>query len=594
MISDLNLALNGTVSSEGLHTGAKFVNFIAHQLRTDSEKSARRAAFLQMPVLPYDLMPNLIERMTSAERDAFLQFKILPVAHLPHLTLYGTVNDVGNKRAEELGLRVVAKILPHDFQKAIHNCLAPQLIKNATFGLKRTQPEYSARHRVTLLQSIWLVTLLLLGFIASQLLSMQTLTAIASLIFGFFFLSVISVRLLSLIHADSTLKIRSKKLNDMELPVYSVLVPVFKETGVLNQLIAALTKIRYPTSKLDIKIIVEEKDVAMRVALQHKELAEHIEIILVPEGKPQTKPRALNYAMQFARGSLLTIFDAEDIPDRDQLQVAAAQFANAPEKLACLQAELTFYNPSENWLARQFTIEYAMLFKLALPSLAKEKLPLLLGGTSNHFRTTVLRAIGGWDPFNVTEDADLGMRLVQSGYITSVLDSTTYEEANVRFWNWVHQRSRWLKGFLQTWFVHMRHPRQLLQSTGHAGFWIFQANTIGIFVTALFLPFFMGHASYHLIKEDLCFSLTAPAAQFICVLNMFVFIFGYGISIAAGWRALRLKHIEGWWLDLLSLPIYWLMMTLAAWKAAWEFIVSPFKWNKTEHGLSEFQKAHDQ
>jgi glycosyltransferase XagB len=292
-------------------------------------------------------------------------------------------------------------------------------------------------------------------------------------------------------------------------------------------------------------------------------------------------------------GELLTIYDAEDIPDRDQLKRAAAQFSMSSEALACLQAELTFYNPAENWITRQFTIEYAMLFKLALPSLAQERLPLLLGGTSNHFRVDILRRISGWDPFNVTEDADLGMRLSRLGYQTSVLDSTTHEEANVSFLNWLHQRSRWLKGFLQTWLVHMRQPIKVLKSTGKTGFLIFQANTISILISALLMPFFLVLTLYHIVTEGFCFSIHSPAHQFICVLNLSVFLLGYVISIATGRRALRDKHISGWWFELLTMPAYWLMMTLAAWIAVGQFIVAPFHWNKTEHGLSGFQKAQE-
>ncbi len=158
----------------------------------------------------------------------------------------------------------------------------------------------------------------------------------------------------------------------------------------------------------------------MRRALRKHDLPPHFEVIVVPQGSPQTKPRALNYALQFCRGSLLTIYDAEDIPEPNQLREVARKFSGAGEKLACLQAQLSFYNPNENWLTRQFTAEYATLFGLILPALAAHNLPLPLGGTSNHFRTRNLRQIGGWDPYNVTEDADLGLRLARLGYRTGV------------------------------------------------------------------------------------------------------------------------------------------------------------------------------
>jgi glycosyltransferase XagB len=181
-------------------------------------------------------------------------------------------------------------------------------------------------------------------------------------------------------------------------------------------------------------------------------------VIVVPCGLPQTKPRALNYALCFARGSLLTIYDAEDIPDPRQLRRAAAAFAVLPQDTACLQAELVFDNANENWLTRQFTIEYAMLFGMILPALAAHRLPLPLGGTSNHFRIDALRRAGAWDAYNVTEDADLGIRLARLGFDTDTITSCTYEEANVSLRNWMRQRTRWMKGFLATWLVHMREP----------------------------------------------------------------------------------------------------------------------------------------
>jgi cellulose synthase/poly-beta-1,6-N-acetylglucosamine synthase-like glycosyltransferase len=569
------------------------LNFIPQQAGAAIENYELEESSSPLPILPYHLIRGMIERLNGAEVEELLRYKILPVAHLPNLILYGAAGEIGNERARTLNLRVVARIAPQDFQRAIKECLSHVVLNQATFGLKSGRPDYSAHERLTYQQYVWAGILLSWLTVACIILPLDLIFALASLLFGVFFLSVIAVRLMGLIYVSNRRPPRLKKLHESELPVYTVLVPVFRETGVLHQLITALTKLRYPSAKLDIKIIAEEKDAGMRLALQGLDLPPHFEVIIVPQGKPQTKPRALNYALQFARGSLLTIFDAEDVPERNQLRMAAEKFAAADESLACLQAELTFYNPSENWLTRQFTIEYAMLFKLALPSLAQEKLPLLLGGTSNHFRTKILRDIGAWDPFNVTEDADLGMRLARLGYQTSVLESTTYEEANVAFWNWLHQRSRWLKGFLQTWFVHMRNPISLFRKTGFVGFWIFQANTIGIFVSALFMPLMIGHTLYQLMTQDFCFSLHDPTEQFICVLNMFVFFLGYGISIAAGWRAIRLKKIDGWWRELATLPVYWLMMTLAAWKATWQFIVAPFHWNKTEHGLSAFQKAHE-
>jgi glycosyltransferase XagB len=377
---------------------------------------------------------------------------------------------------------------------------------------------------------------------------------------------------------------------DDELPVYSVLVPVFREIPVLNQLLTALKALDYPHHKLDIKLILEESDTNMVREVAGRTMPSYIEVIVVPSGKPQTKPRALNYALQFSRGSLITIYDAEDVPEPGQLRAAAEVFANAPPEMACVQARLVFYNPNENWLTRQFTIEYATLFSLVLPALAADGLPMPLGGTSNHFRTAILRNVGAWDPFNVTEDADLGFRLARAGYKTGVVDSVTYEEANARLGNWIHQRARWLKGFLQTWLVHMRDPWRSLSDLGLAGFWVLQATTIGLMVSVLFHPIILAYTIWMW-----AYMTPAPATEnfFAIVLtgiNITVFLVGYGVNLLAAHKALRKMSIAGWWGAILTIPVYWCLMFLAGWLAVWQFIWNPFHWNKTSHGLSSLQR----
>lgn len=302
----------------------------------------------------------------------------------------------------------------------------------------------------------------------------------------------------------------------------------------------------------------------------------------MPQGLPQTKPRALNYALQFCQGSLVTIYDAEDVPESNQLLNVARAFSRADDSLACLQARLIPYNPDENWLTRQFTVEYATLFGLILPALAAHRLPLTLGGTSNHFRTHILRKIGGWDCHNVTEDADLGLRLARLGFRTGVVQSLTYEEANTRLGNWLGQRARWLKGFMQTWLVHMRNPLRTARELGPTGFWTLQALTAGVFFSALFHPFLMALSAWFLLSNPFHVSVTT-------MLNLEVFVLGYGVAMLAGAKALRQRGLRGWWFTIVTMPIYWLLMSIAAWMALWQFIFAPFKWNKTEHGLSKFQ-----
>ncbi len=327
----------------------------------------------------------------------------------------------------------------------------------------------------------------------------------------------------------------------------------------------------------------------MHDAVQDYDLPDHFDVIIVPAGKPQTKPRALNYALQFARGTLVTIYDSEDIPQPSQLKLAAAQLAAADDTIACLQAALNFYNPNENWLTRQFTAEYAGLFHVVLPSLAAYRLPLLLGGTSNHFRTAALQAVGGWDAYNVTEDADLGIRLARLGYQTSILHSSTFEEANPEIWNWLKQRRRWLKGFLQTWLVHSRNPLTLFKQLGPTGFFTVQCMTLGIFMSSLLHPLLLISTGWNVIVWFLTLRHASLSNTVMLAVSLTVLAAGYATAVMTCSRGLQRIGIIHWSRVLLGIPAYWLLMSVAAWLALWDFCVAPSHWHKTRHGLSRTQ-----
>jgi cellulose synthase/poly-beta-1,6-N-acetylglucosamine synthase-like glycosyltransferase len=156
------------------------------------------------------------------------------------------------------------------------------------------------------------------------------------------------------------------------------------------------------------------------------DLPASMEIIVAPRGPPQTKPRALNVALALARGAFTVIYDAEDLPGRRQLRTAAARFAVSGPEVACLQARLSIYDPGRNALTRLFAIEYAALFEVINPGLIALGHPILLGGTSNHFRTQVLQVGRGWDAWNVTEDADLSIRLARAGFRIGDLPLSTW------------------------------------------------------------------------------------------------------------------------------------------------------------------------
>ena len=475
-------------------------------------------------------------------------------------------------------------------RRAIYRNFGKALVRKATYQLDYQKPDLSARQRIIPEQLAWLA--LLVSAIAFSLVVFPThwtIDAIA-LCVSFLFTMVIALKVFCLMPMRYRRLKTAPRLHDEELPVYTVLVPVFEETAVLRQLLQALKAIDYPKHKLDIKLILEASDTKMHRAVSAQQLPDYFDILVVPPGLPQTKPRALNYGLQLARGSLLTIYDSEDIPQPNQLRLAAETFAVADRNVGCLQASLQFYNGNENWLTRQFAAEYAGLFKVILPQLAAQGLPILLGGTSNHFRIDILQRVGAWDPFNMTEDADLGLRLERCRFKTSMLDSATFEEANSELWNWLNQRRRWLKGFLQTWLVHNRRPLVFSKAIGRDGFWVAQSMTLGIFASALLHPFLLANSFWFLAPARVVAASHDTFYTCIAGANLALLVGGYGASMVISSIGMKRSGIQSTWFTLASMPIYWLLMSLAAWMALWDFVVRPFHWHKTKHGLSRFMK----
>jgi cellulose synthase/poly-beta-1,6-N-acetylglucosamine synthase-like glycosyltransferase len=543
-----------------------------------------------LPRLQRFAIADALRRLPEEELAVALRTKILPMVTLPGLRLFAVFGEAAKTQALDDGLRLIAEGTPADFLAAAREALGPSLIKAATQSLAKHSPALSAHHRFSEPQAAVLWVLLTCGMVAVAIAPVETLLVALGLAGGLVFLPLIALRILSLLPLPPAALPEARPLTDAALPVYTILVPLFRETSVLGQLLHGLTAIDYPAHKLDIKLILEESDILMQRAVFGLRLPEQFDCLVVPSGLPQTKPRALNYALQFARGELLTIFDAEDLPEPRQLRAAAGAFAVLSEDTACLQAELSFYNPNENWLTRQFTVEYASLFGVLLPALSAHDLPFPLGGTSNHFRVSILRQVGAWDPYNVTEDADLGLRLARSGYDSATLAAHTYEEANTRLWNWLRQRARWLKGFLQTWLVHMRHPTTCFTEVGPAGFWVTQTMTMGVFLSALLHPFGIAIVVWPWIGGGNAAASASMIDVFLAGLSLLVLATGYGVSMAAGVVGLRRLGIRGWWFTILTMPFYWLLMSVAAWMGLWQFIVAPSHWNKTHHGLSKHQQ----
>jgi cellulose synthase/poly-beta-1,6-N-acetylglucosamine synthase-like glycosyltransferase len=369
-----------------------------------------------------------------------------------------------------------------------------------------------------------------------------------------------------------------------DLPVYTVLVPLHREPETWPQLLAALTSLDYPVDRLDIKIIIEADDSVMRDVLAAHPLPSHVDVIVAPPGAPRTKPRALNIGLVEARGEFLTIYDAEDRPEPDQLRRAVEQFRRLPERVACLQARLVIDNVDDGWLTRLFALEYAGLFDIVNAGLLRARLPVLLGGTSNHFRTSALRRVGGWDAWNVTEDADLSFRLVRQGYRMADLRSATFEEAPPSLPVWFRQRVRWMKGFMQTTVTHTRDPRWMGAPGARLESLTLLILCAGTVVSALAYPFFWWSILRHAFGEPLS-SASIASALWAGVWGG-LFVSGLVAMIMPPLIGARRRGLGdiAWW--SLLMPLYAVLISAATWVAIVEYWLAPSRWNKTPHGLA--------
>lgn len=469
-------------------------------------------------------------------------------------------------------------VLPH---------LVPRL-RQSVDGLRRIAPEFSAH--TTLSREQWraLVALMVALALSLALATRITLIVLVGLLMVVYLWSLaFRLKLFRLSLGSPEVATVSdddaRAVPDADLPVYTVLVPAFQEPEVIGRLLDALGHLDYPRERLDVKLLLEEDDAETIGAAILAGAANRVDLVIVPTAQPRTKPKALNYGLTRARGSLVTIYDAEDRPEPLQLRRAAVAFSRSTHEVACLQAKLSYFNPNQNLITRWFTVEYAMWFSQMLPGLARVGAPVPLGGTSNHVRRAVLVRAGGWDPYNVTEDADLGVRLHRLGYRTAVLDSTTLEEANSDFVNWAKQRSRWYKGYLQTWLVHTRRPRLLWSQLGVAGTARFGLFVAGTPLLALINPLFWALTALWFTAQPAFVTALLPAPVYYASLLCWLggnFLFAYAFIVTA----VEMNRPELVLAAALS-PLYWVMMSVAAIKAAIQLVTDPSYWEKTYHGL---------
>lgn len=372
---------------------------------------------------------------------------------------------------------------------------------------------------------------------------------------------------------------------DEALPTYTILVPLHREAQVLPHLLRRLQELDYPADRLEIMLLIEEDDDQTLDALELINLGQQFEVVRIPAGGPRTKPNACNVGLAHARSEFCVIYDAEDRPEADQLRKAVLAFRRLPARVVCVQAELQYWNPWTNWLTLCFAAEYATNFSLCLRGMDRHRLAIPLGGTSNHFRTEALRRLGGWDPYNVTEDADLGIRIARRGWSVRMMVSVTEEEANSRLGNWIRQRSRWIKGYLQTWLVHTRNPWRLWRELGTRRFIAFHLTVGFSTFTTLVNPFFWALTVAYLATGPRHIAPYFPAVTlYLGGLTMMLgnLVMVYCLMAGCLERGLH-RAVRA----TLTVPLYWALMSVAAYKAVFQLLRPSRRhfWELTEHGL---------
>lgn len=461
------------------------------------------------------------------------------------------------------------------------------IVRDASYGLSDWDPRLSAL-------AGWTVGQRAFGFGAAATAAWGLATepvatsAALCLALSALFLGLVVLRLLamaaSLLPGDRRPAIH---LRDDQLPNYTIVVPLFREARVVPRLTMALRRLDYPAARLDIKLVLEADDFETLEAVQAERLPDCFEILLAPAGRPRTKPRALNVALRFARGDLLVIYDAEDDPEPGQLREAASMFAGAGPSLGCVQARLAIDNETESWLTRLFALEYAALFDVVNPGLARLGLPIPLGGTSNHFRIEVLHRLNGWDAWNVTEDIDLGIRLARFGYRIGVLRSTTFEEAPHTLRAWLGQRQRWQKGWIVTLKTHSRSPARLLGQAGVRGGLCVLVILCGTILSSLLWPFFALALASDAASGALLHPVTLSErawSHLALTLGLLGLASLLGPLVLGVVRRRRLLASAAY---LPLLPAYLALLTAATWIALLAMLTRPYEWTKTEHGVAK-------
>ena len=507
------------------------------------------------------------------------------------------------KELEDFTGRHVEQVLAsrHEFFSCFEKAYRSRESHESVFGLYETQPDNSAIVTFTSGQIVLMLVILLALVVAGFVFNRGKTLLILMIVFQTIYLLMALAKFYIVMRGTrkgGQLRFTQEEIDaidEHDLPVYTILIPVYKEKEVIHHLLQRIEAMDYPKYKLDVRILLEEDDRETIEAVNNMHLPNYFIPVVVPYSQPKTKPKACNYGLIGCKGEYVVIYDAEDRPEPDQLKKAYLAFKRLPEDYVCVQAKLNYFNSRENWLTKLFTQEYSMWFELLLVGIMQVNIPIPLGGTSNHFKTSFLKIVGGWDPFNVTEDADLGIRLYKHNCRTAVIDSRTWEEANCNLHNWIRQRSRWIKGYMQTFFVHMRHPWRFTRQIGAKGMAGYFAMIFGTPFLPLINPFFwLLLIAWVLFQpywiESLFPGLLYYVAAGQLILGNFMFVYMNMVGTYFVIRDCALKKHQPFSYGMiryaLLTPLYWVFMSVAAYKALFQLLVKPFYWEKTVHGLS--------
>lgn len=569
------LLSSGVLRRDDLHRalaqvwGCDFVDLRATAIDVDLARRFDPDEMLRRRWVPY-LSDGTVARVATSER---------PTAEL------------AGELAMRLGLERVALVATSDWDvvSTVEYAFKEDIAEDAASELSRRDRRLSAEWGLSRAQIVIGLALLAALVVGAVLAPVTTIVAIAIAINVVFFLAI-GFKLIASFAGWRAIRggrasAGSDPVEEAELPRYTVLVPLYGESEVVGDLVQAMEAIDYPEERLQILLLMEEEDTETITAARSALSRGNIRIVVVPDGQPRTKPRACNVGLRLADGDFVVIFDAEDRPEPHQLREAVAEFAAAPPEVSCLQARLNYFNARENLLTRLFTLEYSYWFDYMLPGLDRLRLPIPLGGTSNHFRAEGLREAGGWDAYNVTEDADLGLRQHVLGQRVGVIPSTTYEEAVNHVRAWIPQRTRWIKGYIQTAIVHSRNPIRMLSSLGPRG-------TLGfvLLIAGTPLAFLATPIVWALFGLWLVGAAGAPSVDLLPGLLGWIglanLVVGNGMLVVL--NALAVVRRRMWWLVPFALlaPFYWLLHSYAAWRALIQYVYAPHRWEKTPHGLT--------